>query len=293
MAKQRTYQFSNDLLITSLLDDLGTASKKSRSQVIETVLEKTYLPTHSEAKYWAENLLLQSANIGETLSAAFDYLAAGTSWKAQYDNGYPLIQYAQNFLLAHPIFLEKQDHDTRQYLSNCLRTLIELVEKKLASSNKYINEISSANEICDILKSDEKFSPIWIYSFILRHWDILKNSTHTYRFLAQFVLIHQNAIYDNRDNTPAERLELLQTLKFVSQEWKGSINNDYLQEAINRIDAQAIDERNIHLLLSYLTQPSGTEDSLEIDVNDISTNTNLQKRLLSYFGKSMKDNNAE
>lgn len=99
--------------------------------------------------------------------------SAGINWKAVHDNYRPLVEFMRELVTDSSLELTGEEPEYHHYLSQ-LKTAVEL-----SDNQKW------GRELYEELKSEpESFITINLLNWLLENWEALKNSTTTYRLLA-------------------------------------------------------------------------------------------------------------
>lgn len=212
-----TISFEKSELIKKLVGDIAIKENRSLSAIIEKIILQNLLPKNSDAQWIAEQYLYaDNGGIDKALSALFSNNSAGVNWEAVHDNMLPLVQYAQTQAMYCHTILSGTERELF-HLKDQIQLVIEKLEKlaQEKNSNYYKKEADWGRVLLEELTEEPQYSRICnFYQLLLNSWDDFKNWTITYRLLHDLVEIEKGWRSD-----PAARIELLQLIKQVSDEW--------------------------------------------------------------------------
>lgn len=212
-----TISFEKSELIKKLVGDIAIKENRSLSAIIEKIILQSLLPKNSDAQWIAEQYLYaDNGGIDKALSALFSNNSAGVNWEAVHDNMLPLVQYAQTQAMYCHTILSGKERELF-HLKDQIQLVIEKLEKlaQEKNSNYYKKEADWGRALLEELAEEPQYSRICnFYQLLLNSWDDFKNWTITYRLLHDLVEIEKGWRSD-----PAARIELLQLIKKVSDEW--------------------------------------------------------------------------
>lgn len=217
---KKLISFTKLPLVIRLVQDEAEIENISESAVFEHHVLDSFLPRHKDARFWVESWLYnEDGGIGETLDTIFCSNAAGINWDAVHDNLLPVVQFA----LQQQCLCRSSGIKTKE-LSHFISQLDSVYEKLVycyencedkTKKRKYKSESEIASALLDQAKRTPdllRFSNV--YTLLLNSWDDFKNWTITYRLLSDLAILETNW-----RNTPETRIELLNILKKVSDEW--------------------------------------------------------------------------
>ena len=206
-------------IIENMIKEESEIKNTSFSSMTETHLLNELLPQNRNAARWVEFMYDGTWNIENVLEASFSYLAAGTLFQARYDNAAPLVHLAHQWNSMTDDTPDAEAGEMYHFMSQ-LDTIVELLNYAANEATEFKFELSreakKAKELYDLFRNNSdkvKFSHV--YMLIIDNWEVLKNSTFTYRLLTDMVAMKKNWLRNEE-----ARYELTQTLKKVSAEWE-------------------------------------------------------------------------
>ena len=225
MARNQTdkklVSFTNLNLLNRLIKDEAEKENRSESAIIENHLLDVYLPKNSQARFIVEEYLYSEiSSVEKTLSVIFELNSAGINFGSQYDNLFPLVEYAYEQELSNTTFLTGEEKDIYYIYSQMtsvvlkLKNVLEKVDEYL-EREYYLKEIEVAEYLLNQLKEEpDKCNLANVYRLLINNWEVLKSWSITYRLLAALVTVSKGW-----NNTPDARIKLLKIIKIVSEEW--------------------------------------------------------------------------
>lgn len=164
----------------------------------------------SKTKNKQANALIEDLNNNkispiDALHVIFDIYAAGTNFKARYNNGLKFVEYLNSIL--HDKKIPKTGREGAQkYICTNYRTVIDVYKDTLkkGESMPYEDAIDASQ--------DNKLGNMTL--FILTHWDLIGNSTYTYRTLVGITEMIKGVNTDKKD-----KKTLIKIITELSQKW--------------------------------------------------------------------------
>lgn len=219
--EKMTVSFEKQELVKKLVGDIAIKENRSLSAIIERIILQTLLPKNSDAKWIVEQYLYaENGGIGKALSAIFANNSAGVNWGAVHDNMLPLVRFAstQEVFCGVPLTGEEEElHHAYSQIQSVIDRLNTRADEATDPEKKlyYKKEADWGGELLKELKEEPQMSHlINFYQLLLNSWEDFKDWTITYRLLCDLADLEKGW----RDD-PEARMELLQILKNVSDEW--------------------------------------------------------------------------
>ena len=223
--EKTTISFEKPELIKKLVGDIAIKENRSLSAIIEKIILESLLPKNSDAKWIAEQCLYgENGGIGRALSATFEMNSAGINWGTKHGDLFPLVRFAstQEVFCGVPLTGKEEvlHHACSQIQSVLDRLNTRATEAEDAGDTEkklyYKKEADWGAELLKELKEEPECSHlINFYQLLLNSWEDFKDWSITYRLLADLVNLEKGW----RDD-PEARMELLQILKAVSENWE-------------------------------------------------------------------------
>lgn len=191
-----------------ILADTADEKGISQNKLIDEIIKDTLISSN-ESVLWYANCLYRTDDlkltITKTLAAVFEDYSGGANWESRYDNGLPLVIFAQKILRKTKDFSIDPEDD--YYLDNRL----DSVETKLKMAespdetviHNMIGKPITANTIYKFL------------SIMIDNWEYLGNWTIPYRFLC--VALGNGK--SSHNDTAEERIEFISVLNELSKKW--------------------------------------------------------------------------
>lgn len=208
-----SFSHANYETLISIIRDEAYLNDTSESAVIENALVKAFFPANKNIKWYID--CIYSDGLKATFSRLFAGLAAGTDFKAAHDNALPLVKFAMDSSHMAMHGLTGKEGPYVHFQSQC-GSIYRILEHK-RNPDTISFEAREELEFFGLLikQLPENFVPINYYNVILANWDILGNSTFTFRLLMDLVELTEGAWKD----TPERRAEARKIITEVVGEW--------------------------------------------------------------------------
>lgn len=196
-----------------LIEAKAILENKSKSAVVEEILDKEFMPEDKEARYVIENCLYsEDGGIGRALEALFANNSAGTgeAWSSKYDNFEELMTFAKMESTLYNQTILTGEESELPHLTSQFKKLIDKLTDD--SQREY------AKAIYEELDTEPQFTRLGnIYQILQNDWENLKGWSITYRLLADMVRLEKG----NWRDTVEAKAELLEIIKRTASEWEG------------------------------------------------------------------------
>lgn len=216
-----TVSFERPELIKKMVGDIAIKENRSLSAIIEKIILQSLMPENSDAKWIAEQYLYsEDGGIGKALGAIFENNAAGVNWGAKHDNLLPIVQFASTQeVFCNTVLTGKEEelHHAWSQVDSIIARLERLSDKAEDDSKKfyYQQEADWGKALLKEFREETRYTRLVnLYQLLLNSWEDFKDWTITYRLLADLAKLEKGW-----RNDPEARMELLQILKEVSEEW--------------------------------------------------------------------------
>lgn len=218
---QKVFYYSsnkNKQVIENIINNIATNEQTSSSRIIENILYSSLIPSNKLGKTSIELLFSDGENnVQKTITALFEINSAGLSWKAQFYNFLPLLQYITELEID---INEKNVEKQLPYLKKQLESINDKVNDAFkncdAQKDKFRYKCVSDNIIYlkehmhDLIMSGIVKE---YYKIIIDVWDIMFDWTITYRYLC--VLSSITVFPEDIDNVN----KLYHLIMNLSSEW--------------------------------------------------------------------------
>lgn len=213
--KKKMFSFENFEIINVLVKDRASAKRMNESALVEKIIFDAFLPTDSTSRNIIESRLYAGPqSITKVLDALYANNAAGTDFCAVHDNFFPLVNISKEIEIDHPTFISGEEGEL-YHIKSQIKSLIEKFEHLGKDDYRYLCEKEELKSLLSMLdKSPKTFKPLSLYIFIISNWEVLKNSTFTFRLLSGLSFLAPDF-----ESTPSERCDLIDTIAKVSNEW--------------------------------------------------------------------------
>ena len=239
--------FADYRTIDGFFKDMSEDSHLSEAYLMEKYLLSSFMPKDKQAEYWVRDIYGESGGIAQTLTNIFTYNSAGIMWRSVHDNLLPLVEFARSQSVKWGTIINGNESELphcRSQFDSIILKLEEESEKERDLSIKvtYEEDIKAAKIFLRELKEEPRFSRfVNLYTLVINHWDILKDWSITYRFLADVTAMEVRS-----NDTPEERLELVSLIREMSDEWPAKAHFDNTQRCGTGIMFQ-------HFVKSFIT----------------------------------------
>lgn len=223
--EKTTISFEKPELIKKLVGDIAIKENRSLSAIIERIILESLLPKNNDAKWIAEQFLYgENGGIGRALSATFAMNSAGINWGTKHGDLFPLVRFAstQEVFCCQPLTGDEEElHHAYSQIQSVIDLLKTRATEEEAAGNLekkfyYEKEAKWGEDLLKILRETPRMSRlINFYQLLMNSWDDFKDWSITYRLLKDLVDLEKGW-----RNYPENRMELLQILKAVSEEWE-------------------------------------------------------------------------
>lgn len=180
--------FSNERIKKMLdmaLDDRCELNGTNRSWEVEKILRATLIPANEEISLYVENLYLGASTVEEEVSAALCDNAAGIYWRAKYDDMRPLVELAAQ--QSHGSILD-MSNESIFHLRSAWGSVCELLGQAKERDIQYKTDEECAREFLRMLDGDQgRIKARRFFDIVLLNWEVLGDSTHTFRALSDVV----------------------------------------------------------------------------------------------------------
>lgn len=209
------------LIVEKIVADEAAIEKRSASAIIEKHILNDLLPKNQNAAAWIRFLYDGSWEIGKVLETCFAYLSSGINCRAKYDNALAIVKFAHHLECMASSLPNAEAKEMHHFLSQ-FDSVVEILENTASESPETTErqfeakrEAKWAKDLYNIAKNKPEYMLFSnIYQLILNNWEHLRNSTFTYRLLADLA-----AMQTNWTNNAETRLELARLIKSISDEW--------------------------------------------------------------------------
>lgn len=223
MSEKILYSFERGKLIKSIFADMAEEEGKSVSVIAERTILNALMPTCKNI-YNIVTLFLynkEGGDIGRTLAHFFGYNTAGANSAPKHDNLLLVVQFAANQEIFCNYVLTGEEEE-RYHAINKMDSILHMLEMLAENESddltrKYYlqNQAKWMKELLNIFEKEPQFSVLRnFYQIILNSWDELKKLDVTYELLEVLCKIQKGWRTD-----ASAKIELLQVLKLVSDEW--------------------------------------------------------------------------
>lgn len=205
-------------LIDQMVSDESYSSRRKPSAILETSILDSLLTINSQVRFWIRNLY-NGETTGDILCSVFSYNAAGVNWES---NHLPLLPFIE-FAISEQKYIKycSLKNDRIYHLVDHLDSLKQMFEHlkdinvDFESKQKYKNGIDMLEFFITSFQNEEyEGLAVSLYRFFKQFWDDLKDSTHSFRVLADLAFI-QSGWRNNEES----RFELTQLLKNLAYDW--------------------------------------------------------------------------
>lgn len=221
---QKMFYYSSEYVkkfIESRIEDIAIKEQRSSSYIIENILLDRLLPKNNDARWIVQTYLYpddERGGVQKTLEALFSQNSAGINWNSKHDNFKPLVEYC--LLYTGSSSRMANGKPELHHFINQLESIVDRIEEcTKVCIEKYDRQMFEQQAaLAKILLETAKKSPEDImfnqhFQLVLDCWDMLKDWSITYRYLADLV-----AMYEWTENTNA-RNALYDIIDTISAEW--------------------------------------------------------------------------
>lgn len=201
----------NRKVIEGIVKDQSCFSGRSESAIIEQAIIQSLMPSNNNAQYWIK-ILYDGGTLSEAYKNVFSSYAAGLNWKAQWANGYILVEQFSR-LLAMTFPKTNGTEEELYHLRSQMKAICEVLHRDGgdASDNEqvafYVEQLNNLPQHISLLD---------ISTLLLRNWDKLGSYSVTYRALTDIASISASQLLDDCSS----RIQFIITLKKISDEWE-------------------------------------------------------------------------
>ena len=183
---KRTFVFSSESarrVIEGSLSDRCEIAGTNMSEEIEGILMDALLP-EGLAEFAMTEIYLNAKSVQDELSIVLADNAAGVNWKAKRDDMRPLVELAAR--QSHGILLGP--HQSLYHLRESWLSVCNLLGQAKKEDVRYEGDEACARDLLCVLENEpgsilcKRF-----FDNVLLNWDVLGNSTHSFRALSDVV----------------------------------------------------------------------------------------------------------
>lgn len=215
------------MVVDGILKDVAEMNRETEDQVFEKIVVNTFLTDNEQIQQWLKQLYVQDGEddadrLARVMNSVFSFLAAGNDGKPSYNGGDAFVKFAYDNLLREKHYQSQRKYDEAILSYFCDQ--IDCVVEVLKNSEKRIDNIKKRTAINNDAEELERMKKrvlnvdqgmlLYIYVVLREHWDVLEQSTYTYRLLAAISWLQ------TWDDNAEERVKLVKKLKEFSKNIK-------------------------------------------------------------------------